>query len=526
MLFNSYPFIFIFLPLVTFIFFQISRYSNIFASAWLVSASLFFYGWWNPNYLILLLSSIIVNYSLGVWLIRVLRNSGKCTKSKSILIIGLVFDLSLLGYYKYTNFFINNLNVLTGLDWKVNNIILPLGISFFTFTQIAFLVDAYRGEVKGYNFIHYLLFITYFPHLIAGPIIHHKEMIPQFENSNTYKFNYQNLAVGLTVFFMGLFKKTVLADGIAPHAVVVYSIADSGQILTFLEAWLGAFCYAFQLYFDFSGYSDMAIGCSLFLGIRLPLNFHSPYKSVNIIEFWRRWHMTLSQFLRDYLYIPLGGNRYGIIWQYVNLLITMTLGGVWHGAGWNYLLWGVLHGMFLTVNHLWQNIRISMGHDLKHSTAIGRLLGCILTVFAFVFSLALFRTKDLNSAEIMVEGMLALNGVSLPLEWKNQLGILESYLTFLGLTFQKLNARVTDTGFSSDAFKWLIYLALIIWLLPNSQQIMQKYFPAIAPYKGEVNYTNMLLWRPNLLWSLLTSIITIIGVVNITKVSEFLYYQF
>ena len=309
MLFNSYPFIFIFLPLVTFIFFQISRYSNIFASAWLVSASLFFYGWWNPNYLILLLSSIIVNYSLGVWLIRVLRNSGKCTKSKSILIIGLVFDLSLLGYYKYTNFFINNLNVLTGLDWKVNNIILPLGISFFTFTQIAFLVDAYRGEVKGYNFIHYLLFITYFPHLIAGPIIHHKEMIPQFENSTTYKFNNQNLAVGLTVFFMGLFKKTVLADGIAPHAVVVYSIADSGQILTFLEAWLGGFCYAFQLYFDFSGYSDMAIGSSLMLGIRLPLNFHSPYKAVNIFEFWRRWHMTLSRFLREYIYTPLSHGK-------------------------------------------------------------------------------------------------------------------------------------------------------------------------------------------------------------------------
>ena len=526
MLFNSYPFIFIFLPLVTFIFFQISRYSNIFASAWLVSASLFFYGWWNPNYLILLLSSIFVNYSLGVWLIRVLRNSGKCTKSKSILIIGLVFDLSLLGYYKYTNFFINNLNVLTGLDWKVNNIILPLGISFFTFTQIAFLVDAYRGEVKGYNFIHYLLFITYFPHLIAGPIIHHKEMIPQFENSNTYKFNYQNLAVGLTVFFMGLFKKTVLADGIAPHAVVVYSIADSGQILTFLEAWLGGFCYAFQLYFDFSGYSDMAIGSSLMLGIRLPLNFHSPYKAVNIFEFWRRWHMTLSRFLREYIYTPLSHGKKKSWQLMMNLSITMVIGGLWHGAGWNYLLWGGLHGFYLTINHLWRNLRRKMGQDLRYSTAMGSFLGCALTFLAFVFSLAFFRTKDLNSAELMAGGMLALHGIALPLEWKNQLGFLEPVVTFLGFSFQKLNARVMDTGFSSDAFKSLFYLSILIWLMPNSQQIMDKYFPALTPYPGDKKYVPKFIWQPDLLWSFLIAALTIIGLANITKVSEFLYYQF
>ncbi|MCX7111622.1 MAG: MBOAT family protein [Proteobacteria bacterium] len=526
MLFNSYPFIFLFLPITLFTFFFLGRKSHRLAAAWLVLSSLFFYGWWNPRYLLLLLASIIFNFIIGMSLIKEQRHGSKSKKSRGLLVVGLAFDLSLLGYYKYTNFFMDNLNALTGSNYNIGEIILPLGISFFTFTQIAFLVDAYRGEVKGYDFIHYILFITYFPHLIAGPIIHHKEIIPQFESASTYKINYDCIAAGLTVFFIGLFKKTVLADGIAPHAVVIYSIADKGQVLTFLEAWLGGICYAFQLYFDFSGYSDMAIGGSLMFGIKLPLNFHSPYKAVNIFEFWRRWHMTLSRFLRNYVYSPLSHGKKKPWRLMLNLALTMVIGGLWHGAGWNYLLWGGLHGLYLTINHLWRDLRKYLGQDMRRTTSVGRFLSCTLTFAAFVFSLAFFRAKDMNGAGQMVGGMLALNGVALPLEWKSQLGALEPFLTALGIAFIKLNARVMDTGFTSDAFKWIFYLGIIIWLMPNSQQIMSKYFPALNPYLGDRHYVSKILWEPNIIWLIITGVVAIIGLANITKVSEFLYYQF
>jgi alginate O-acetyltransferase complex protein AlgI len=526
MLFNSYPFIFLFLPITVLTFFLVGRYSQLLAATWLVIASLFFYGWWNPNYLILLLASILFNYTVGVGLINEQKRERKSNKSRIILIIGLVFDLSLLGYYKYANFFVENVNTLTGINWNFTEVILPLGISFFTFTQIAFLVDAYRGEVQGYNFIHYILFITYFPHLIAGPILHHKEIIPQFSNPMTYKVDYDNIAAGITIFVIGLFKKTVLADGIAPHAIIVFAIAEKGQELTFLEAWLGGICYIFQLYFDFSGYSDMAIGGSLMLGIKLPLNFHSPYKAVNIFEFWRRWHMTLSRFLRDYIYTPLSYGRKKPWRLMLNLAITMLIGGLWHGAGWNYLLWGGLHGFYLTVNHIWRNIRRGLGQDLRRSTSIGKFLGCGLTFAAFVFSAALFRTHDMNGAGQIIKGMLAINGVALPLEWKNQIGTFEPVLTTLGISFQKLNARIMDTGFTSDAFKWMLYLGIIIWFMPNSQQIMAKHFPALSAYHGDRFYVSIILWEPNIYWSIITGIMAIISFANITKVSEFLYYQF
>ena len=522
MLFNSYTFIFIFLPIVLIIFYSLGRYSGKHAAIWLVTASLFFYGWWNPNYVTLLILSIIFNYIIGIKII----NSKHANNRKAFLWVGLFFDLSLLGYFKYANFFADNLNALLNTDFNINTIILPLGISFFTFTQIAFLVDAFRGEVKSYNFIHYILFITYFPHLIAGPIIHHREMIPQFVNPKTYIINYTNIAVGITVFFIGLIKKTLLADGVGPHAVALFAMADKGVPLTFFEAWLGCLCYTFQLYFDFSGYSDMAIGSSLMLGIRLPLNFHSPYKTVNIFEFWRRWHMTLSRFLREYIYKPLSQGRQKTWRLMVNLVITMILGGLWHGAGWNYLLWGGIHGFYLTVNHLWRNIRRAMGQDLRKSTTIGRFLGCALTFAAFTFSTALFRSQNLQGAEQMMTGMLTINGVALPLEWKSQFGSLEPLLTSLGISFQSMNSRIESSGFTSDAFKWVLYLSALTWLTPNTQQIMSKYFPAISPYNNEKYPTSIYQWEPNFFWSTLTAILAVIGLVNITKVSEFLYYQF
>ena len=526
MLFNSYLFIFVFLPLSLAGFFILGRHSQRLAAAWLVAASLFFYGWWNPRYLVLLVASIAFNYSIGVALIKSQPQTGKSRHGKAILIFGLAVDLGVLGYYKYANFFIENINTLTASGWNLGEIILPLGVSFFTFTQIAFLVDAYRGEVRGYNFIHYALFITYFPHLIAGPILHHKEIIPQFTDPATYRCDPSHLAAGLTVFFIGLFKKAVLADSIAPHGEVVFMAAARGQDLTFLETWVGVLCYTFQLYFDFSGYSDMAIGGSLLFGIKLPLNFHSPYKSVNIFEFWRRWHMTLSRFLREYVYAPLSHGRQKPWRLHMNLVITMLIGGLWHGAGWNYLVWGGLHGLYLTINHIWRNLRRAMGDDIRRSTPAGRFFSCFATFTAFVFSLAFFRAQDMAAAWQIVQGMVGLNGIALPQEWHNQLGPVEASLTALGVSFRHLNGRLNDTGFTSDAFMWLFLLGFLIWCAPNTQQIMGRHFPALNAYQGDKQAANRLLWQPTLRWSVAAALLAIVGLANITKVSEFLYYQF
>jgi len=290
MLFNSAEFIFMFLPVVLLVFYMIGSFGNHrVAISWLVGASLFFYGWWNPAYLGLMLGSILFNYAMGA----VLVGGKDGAHARLMLAVGVACNLAILGYFKYANFFVGNLNVLTGSSYHLETIILPLAISFFTFQQITFLVDASRGETREYNFLHYSLFVTFFPQLIAGPIVHHREMLPQFAKDSIYRVNQSSLAIGLVIFLLGLFKKVVLADGVAAYATPVFDAAESGVVITFFEAWAGALAYTFQLYFDFSGYSDMAIGIARMFNIHLPLNFNSPYKAVNIIEFWRRWHMTM-----------------------------------------------------------------------------------------------------------------------------------------------------------------------------------------------------------------------------------------
>ncbi|HIE55101.1 MAG TPA: MBOAT family protein, partial [Chromatiaceae bacterium] len=355
MLFNSYIFILVFLPLTLVVYFAMGRlgYSRA-AIAWLVGASLFFYGWWNPAYLGLILFSILFNYTAGVVMTRIPGEEGQ--RKKLVLAFGIAINLGLLGYYKYANFFVDSVSYLTGIEWHIETIVLPLAISFFTFQQIAYLVDAYKGETHEYNLLHYCLFVTFFPQLIAGPIVHHKEMLPQFMRDAVYRMRHQDLAIGITIFLVGLFKKVVIADGFASNATPVFQAADAGEVIGFLSAWTGVFSYTMQLYFDFSGYSDMAIGIGRMFGIKLPINFNSPYQALNIIDFWRRWHITLSRFLRDYLYIPLGGNRKGPARRHVNMMVTMLLGGLWHGAGWNFVIWGGLHGSYLVVNHFWRQI--------------------------------------------------------------------------------------------------------------------------------------------------------------------------
>jgi alginate O-acetyltransferase complex protein AlgI len=387
MLFNSYPFIFVFLPVVLFGYFAANRLGANAPVIWLALASLFFYSSSNWPFVALLLASISFNYLVG-WLLISLRL--RAGPRFAVLTVGVTGDLLALGVFKYAGFLVANFNAVFSTSVAVN-ILLPVGISFYTFTQIAFLVDAYRGKVAHYALPHYALFVTYFPHLIAGPILHHRDMIPQFESADSKRPNPHFILCGLIIFGLGLFKKTGLADGIQPMVAIAFNQAAP----SFDQAWIGALAYTFQLYFDFSGYSDMAIGISLMFGIFLPLNFNSPYKATSIIDFWRRWHMTLSQFLRDYLYIPLGGNRHGRLLRYVNLMITMLLGGLWHGAAWTFVVWGLLHGLYLCLNHAWVNYGPPTPRFLARPVGVAAFL---LTFLAVVVAWVFFRADNLASA--------------------------------------------------------------------------------------------------------------------------------
>ena len=516
MLFNSYTFLFLFLPVTLLVFFRLGKYSRPLAGLWLFVASLFFYAWWNPAYVGLLLASIAFNYAVGRALVKE-QGRGREHIKKSVLIFGLVADLGLLAYYKYANFFVSSGNALLEQGWHLDPIILPLGISFFTFTQIAFLVDAYRGEVKEANFIHYGLFVTYFPHLIAGPVLHHKEMMPQFAKTATYHLHWENISVGLTLFTIGLFKKVVLADGFAPFANTVFTAAGHGTVLTLVEAWGGALAYTFQLYFDFSGYTDMALGISCLFGVKLPVNFNSPYKAVNIIDFWRRWHMTLSRFLRDYLYFPLGGNRKGTLRRYSNLMATMLLGGLWHGAGWTFVLWGGLHGLYLVVNHAWHGLRKYTGYPVGRSSRMGRFTGMMVTFLAVVIAWVCFRAPDLHTALGMVSSMAGMNGITLPgrsLLGEHIAGVIEG----VGIHFGP-----APLFYGKEAiWGWIAVLWALAWFAPNSQQILSAHQPVL----DSVEYKGWLRWQPNKVWLAIVVMVLLYSITEMEKVSEFLYFQF
>jgi alginate O-acetyltransferase complex protein AlgI len=514
-LFNSQAFIFLFLPLTLLVFFSLGRYSAKLAAGWLAAASLFFYGWWSPAYVALLLASILGNFFAGTAIARA-QAAGDGRRSFRLLTLAVIANLALLGYYKYANFFVANFNALSGAGLGFAEVVLPLGISFFTFTQIAFLVDAHQGKAREYNLVHYGLFVTYFPHLIAGPILHHGEMMPQFAKREIYRPQHDLIAAGLTLFVLGLAKKVLIADGVSPYVAPVFDAPGAGVTLTMLEAWSGALAYTFQLYFDFSGYSDMAVGLSLMFGVRLPVNFHSPYKAVNIIDFWRRWHMTLSRFLRDYLYVPLGGNRKSASRRYTNLLITMLLGGLWHGAGWTFVLWGALHGVYLVINHAWLALRRRLGQDRHRSTPWGRRAGCLLTFIAVVVGWVLFRAPDVETAVAILQAMAGFNGLVLPESWLVRTG--GSALAALGIEFGATPA-LPRTG----VLHWIWILLLLVWLAPNTQQIMAAAKPALgvlpdAPARFP--------WRANAAWMLLTTALLLAVIVNLGRHSEFLYFQF
>lgn len=521
MLFGSYIFIFCFLPVTLigyFLFTRSQKYQH--ALSWLVLASLFFYGWWNPKYLLLLLLSISVNYWLGSILIR-RSNLGK--KNSIWLFFGVFLNLLFIGYFKYTYFLLSNLSDIISHPIAIEQIVLPLGISFFTFQKIAFLVDASRGEIKSCRFHDYCLFVTFFPQLIAGPIVQHKQIIPQLSNTKALRITSETLTIGLSIFFIGLFKKIALADTIAVYANAVFDAAAIGTQLSIWEAWCGAFAYALQLYFDFSGYSDMAIGLGYLFGIKLPINFNSPYQARSIIDFWRRWHMTLSTFLKDYLYIPLGGNQNGSFRRYLNLFLTMLIGGLWHGANWTFVLWGGLHGVYLILNHAWrwlcQAKRLNIGRSI-----LFRYFAQIITLLAVVVAWVPFRAENISITKSMWSRMFSLEAISLPHRITEKITFLQDFFRMHGI--QK------NGMFYNGIADWYVGCVLILFLLfitlwmPNTIQLMSKY----AMLNNDISKMNVpkikLYWQPTLMWASAMAFMVLITIMLLSQESEFLYFQF
>lgn len=404
MLFNSWQFIFLYIPVTFFVYFFLNKIRLLIAGkVWLVTASLFFYAYWDAKYLPLILCSILFNFAIGTGLTQSHNELTQTRKKKSsnrkiVLLIGIFANIFLLGYFKYTDFLLSNINFIFGENYNLHHIVLPLAISFFTFTQIAYLVDSYRGETSEYDLLSYSLFVTFFPHLIAGPIVHHRHIMPQFVSRWAVFQKTSNIQKGLFIFAIGLFKKVVIADSFSLYADYGF---DGGAALNLFSAWATSLSYTFQIYFDFSGYCDMAIGSSLLFNIWLPINFNSPYKALNIQDFWRRWHITLSYFLRDYLYIPLGGNRCSQPRIYLNLFITFVLGGLWHGATWLFVIWGAMHGVALIVNRIWKGFQFTMPSYLAW-----------LLTFTFVnTSWVFFRAKTLDDAIRILKGMMDIRSV-------------------------------------------------------------------------------------------------------------------
>jgi D-alanyl-lipoteichoic acid acyltransferase DltB (MBOAT superfamily) len=486
MLFNSFEFIFLFLPIVFFVYFFLNQNRLIIAAkGWLVFASLFFYSYWKLEYLPLILTSLIFNYSVGSTLTS--NNLKVKITRKTLLIIGITFNLGLLGYFKYADFFIDNVNSLFHSNFAALNLILPLAISFFTFQQIAYLVDSYKGLTKEYNLLNYCIFVTFFPQLIAGPIVHHKEMMPQFETIKNKLKNYKHIAAGIFVFSIGLFKKICIADTFAIWATQGY---DHATVLTLFEAWLCSLSYSFQLYFDFSGYTDMAMGGALLFNIKLPVNFNSPYKAINVQDFWKRWHVTLSRFLRDYLYIPLGGNRKGELNTFRNLVITFLLGGLWHGAGWTFVFWGLLHGIAQVFLRIWQKFKIPMPAALSW-----------FITFNFInVTWVFFRATSWEDAIKVLKGMTGLTGVRLPGSFENILPTLRNYGFEFGRSMENINGNWSTLLF-------VIIALYIVVFCKNSNELLQEFKPSFK------NFVFVLL-------------IAIIAIMNLNKVSEFLYFNF
>lgn len=514
MLFNSFNFLVFFLPIALILFFAVGSFSGKLARWVLALLSFVFYAYWDVRFLPLLLGSILVNYLLGA-AIATRTSQGRSQAARWTCAGGITANLLLLGFFKYANFFVDTARSL-GADWSLTHIVLPIGISFFTFTQIAYLVDACAGKVKEYSLGDYALFVSYFPHQIAGPILHHHEMMSQFRALQRPRFSLADFQVGLSVLGIGLVKKILFADPLADLADPVFSAAQYGGTVQFFEAWCATLAYSLQLYFDFSAYSDMAIGISLMFGIRLPINFDSPYKSTSIIEFWQRWHITLSRFLRDYLYIAMGGNRKGHARRYLNLFVTMALGGLWHGASWNFLLWGALHGVYLIVNHGWRTLTAQRPAASGARRAINRSLAWLITFLAVMLAWVFFRAPTLDSAFHMLAVMFGQAGLALPPSFA---GVAASVAGVV--------ARPDWLGSfpAARGGALLFVLMLVCLIMPNVQQTFRLHQPALL--QGELQASSKrLIWHPNMAWAIVIAVGMGISLSRLGNDSQFLYFNF
>jgi alginate O-acetyltransferase complex protein AlgI len=514
LLFNSYGFLLLFFPLV------LLAYA-IFGKVWRSPAVVFvvvsfgFYALWNLAHLALLVGSITANYALGAMLQSVMRVN-RLRLANILTASGIVLNLGVLGIFKYSYFIVDNMNMLFDAGYTIRTIILPLGISFFTFEQIGFIVDIRRGASYRLDPLFYTVFVSFFPRLVAGPILRYNEIAPQLDRDSPPRDWVADMAVGLTIFAVGLVKKSFLADGIATYVAAPFDAALAGRGPDLFLAWGGALAYTCQLYFDFSGYSDMAIGAARCLGMQLPQNFNSPYKAVNIVDFWRRWHMTLSRFLRDYVYISLGGNRCGKTRRYLNLMVTMLLGGFWHGANWTFIVWGGLHGIYLVVNHAWSAIIERSGWQFgRTSSAVGCFAGGALTFLAAVIAWVFFRAPSLHGALTMIAAMAGANGAELPagLAW---------YLRPVSPILDMLRIRTGWGSGTEFVYTWLWCGALLAigFLTPNSCELTQRMVAVLE----DGSYSHRRLDVTVL--AVGTGIAAFLGFLSISRAGVFLYWQF
>lgn len=540
MLFNSYTFIFGFLPIVLTGFYILGARQRDWALLWLTAASLMFYAWWRPVNVLLIAPSILINYGLA----RALERTGEArpAAARLILLAGIIFNLCFLGYFKYLNFLEGTLNDAFGTGFVLRQLILPLGISFITFQKIAFLVDVHGGRVSRFSLADYGLFVLFFPQLIAGPIVHYREMMPQFRTAPC-RYDPENVAVGLSLFFFGLAKKLVLADPLSLLVAPLYGKAAAGVPQSLTETWIAALGFTLQIYFDFSGYSDMALGLARFFGIKLPANFNSPLKARSMVDFWLRWHVSLTRFLTAYIYNPMTltltrrrmaegkaifGGRNTNIAAFSNLLamptlLTMLISGIWHGAGYTYILWGLLHGVMLCINHAWRLIRPRIWSNTKLYNRRMAPLGFALTFLSVVAAMVLFRASSVNAAVLLWKGMLGVYGVTLPQAVFARLGAAAGWLSALGVQ------PAWSSGSLLVAATFRIGLLLIVALLmPNTLQMLAAFEPAIGvkPEKSPSYVSRVLTWRPNGVWAGGLAGVALAGLLSLGELSEFLYWQF
>jgi alginate O-acetyltransferase complex protein AlgI len=536
MLFNSYQFLFAFLPVTFLGFCLLGRISRGAAMNWLIVASLIFYALWRPFNVVLIAPSIIINYLVARDLLR-LHNAGRQRAAFVLLACGVLFNVAFLSYFKYTDFMLGAANDLFGTHFAVLQIALPLAISFIIFQKIAFLVDVYGGRVDSFTVREYCLFVLFFPQLIAGPIVHFREVMPQYRTA-TWRFDADDTSVALTLFIFGLFKKAVLADGLATLVSPLYEQAAHGSALSLVPAWLAAVGFALQIYFDFSGYTDMAIGLGRLFGIRLPANFDSPFKAGSIIDYWLHWNMTLTRFLTAYVYNPLvlaiarrraASGKRGLdrraptFATYANMIVfptmvTMLVSGLWHGAGYTFVLWGLIHGAYLSINHGWRLLRPEW---LKSSTRFlhtRQAASVAITFVSVAAAMVVFRAPTVKAAGSILAGMVGTHGLAMPVHLIQDLGPLRRL--FPGA----LSANVL-------AVVWVAGLVGVVLLCPNTLQLLSGREPALGMYKGadlgeKTGTVAALRWQPRLAWAVATSVLAGAAIAQLSGGGEFLYWQF